>query len=86
MLFTNIRGLKAKTSEFIKKTEEGEEVVVTCRGKPVALIRRFTEDEIEDYILNHPKFLAMLDTLAEECERSGKDFRDLINEKRAEVE
>lgn len=85
MLFANIRELKAKTSEIIRKTEEGEDVIITSRGKPVALLRNFSEDEIEEYILNHPKFLKKLDEISEECEKEGKDFREFLRKKRIKM-
>lgn len=82
MKFANIRDLKSRTSELIRKTGMGEDVIITNRGKPVALLRSFTEDEIEEYILNHPKFLSKLDKISDECKKNGKDFKDLLRKKR----
>ena len=57
MKFVNVRELKNKTSSVLHYTENGNDVVVTSRGKPCAVIHHLSEDEIEDYILlNHPKF------------------------------
>lgn len=86
MLFANIRELKSRASEFIKKTHEGEDIIITNHGKPVALLRNFSEDEIEDYILNHPKFLLKLDEMSKECENEGKDFREYLKHKRIKFE
>jgi antitoxin (DNA-binding transcriptional repressor) of toxin-antitoxin stability system len=63
MKFVNVKELHDKTSEILRKIEfEGEEVVVTLYGKPKAIIRRLTEEEVEDYILaNHPKFKKALE-------------------------
>lgn len=57
MKFVNVRELKNKTSSVLHYTEKGDDVIVTSRGKPCAVIRRLSEDDIEDYILlNHPEF------------------------------
>ena len=85
MIFTNIKELKAKTSEFIRKTGAGEDVIITFRGKPVALLRSLTEDELEEYILNHPKFLDKLDNIYEECKKEGKNFREFLKERQIKV-
>ncbi len=57
MKFVNVRELKNKTSAVLNYTESGEDVIVTSRGKPRAVIRHLSQDDIEDYILlNHPEF------------------------------
>lgn len=57
MKFVNVRELKNRTSAVLHETENGEAIIVTSRGKPCAVIRRISEDDIEDYILlNHPEF------------------------------
>jgi prevent-host-death family protein len=71
MRFANVRELKNKTSEILKLAEK-EEVVVTSRGKPTAIIRGVSEEDFEDYLLeNNPKFLAALEKAKEECMRLG---------------
>lgn len=66
MRFANVRELKNKTSALLKLAEK-EEVVVTSRGKPAAIIRGITEEDFEDYLLeNNPKFLAALEKAREE--------------------
>ncbi len=61
MLFVNTRELRLKTSEVLKKTDKGEQVIITYRGKPRAVLQRITEDDLEDYILmNHPRFSAKI--------------------------
>ena len=57
MKFVNVRELKNKTSAVLHYTENGEDVIVTLRGKPCAVIHHILEDELEEYILlNHPDF------------------------------
>lgn len=66
MRFANVRELKNKTSEILKAAET-EEVVVTSRGKPTAIIKGISEDDFEDYLLeNNPRFLAALEKAREE--------------------
>lgn len=56
MRFANVRELKNKTSEILKLAGK-EEVVVTSRGKPTAIIKGISEEDFEDYLLeNNPKF------------------------------
>ncbi len=55
--FVNVRELKNKTSAVLLSAQGGQHVIVTFRGKPYALIRKFAEEELEDFILaNHPEF------------------------------
>ncbi len=57
MRFVNVRELKNKTSCVLRRAGKGEDIVVTSRGKPCAVIHGLTENEIEDYILlNRPAF------------------------------
>lgn len=61
MKFVNVRELKNKTSEVLRKTEQ-EDVVITSRGKPCAIITGVTEEDFEDYLLEHsPAFLTALE-------------------------
>ena len=80
MKFVNVRELKNKTSAVLNYTENGEDVIVTSRGKPRAVIHHLSEDEIEDYILlNHPEFKKKLKKAYQEY-RAGEtmDIDDLI--------
>jgi len=71
MRFANVRELKNKTSEILRVAEK-EEVVVTSKGKPKAIIKGISEDDFEDYFLeNNPKFLAALEKAREECLELG---------------
>ncbi len=71
MKFANVRELKNKTSEILKLAEK-EEVVVTSRGKPTAVIKGISGEDFEDYLLeNNPKFLSALEKAREEYSRLG---------------
>jgi prevent-host-death family protein len=44
MRFVNVRELKSKTSEILKAAT-GEDIIVTSRGKPIAVVRGFDGSE-----------------------------------------
>ncbi len=62
MKFANVRELKNKTSEILRKAEK-EAVVITSKGKPRAIVTAISEEDFEDYLLETSKGLQ--DTLAE---------------------
>ena len=69
MKFVNVRELKNRTSAVLTMVDKGEDVIVTSRGKPRAVIRHLSEEEIEDYILmNHPDF-------AKKLKKSRREYR-----------
>ena len=71
MKFANVRELKNRTSEILKLAEK-EEVVVTSRGKPTAVIKGISGEDFEDYMLeNSPKFLSALEKAREEYFKLG---------------
>ncbi len=53
MRFTNVRELKAKTSEMLRTVEKGNTVLVTTHGRPTAMLVPVTEDDIEDALLTY---------------------------------
>jgi len=70
MRFANVRELKNKTSEILRVAEK-EEIVVTSKGKPKAIIKGISEEDFEDYLLeNNPKFLAAI-------EKARKEYLEL---------
>ncbi len=59
--FINITELHDKTSEVVRRLDQ-EDVVVTHRGKPKALLRAISEEDLEDYALaHHPEFQRALE-------------------------
>ncbi len=71
MKFVNVRELKNKTSEVLRMAQE-RDVIVVSRSKPIAIIRHFDEDELEDYVLmNHPDFLARMEKAYQDA-KAGK--------------
>jgi len=71
MKFVNVSELKSRTSEVLRIAQE-RDVIVISRSKPIAIIRNFNEDELEDYVLmNHPEFLAQMEQAYQDAE-AGK--------------
>ena len=71
MKFANVRELKNKTSEILRKAEK-EDVVITSQGKPRAIITGVTEEDFEDYLLERsPAFLNALEKARGEYRRKG---------------
>ena len=71
MKFSNVRELKNKTSEILRKAEK-EDVVITSQGKPRAIITGVTEEDFEDYLLEHsPVFLNALEKARKEYLKKG---------------
>jgi prevent-host-death family protein len=67
--FTNVRGLKSKTSEMLRTVERGNTVLVTTHGRPTAMLVPVSEDDIEDALLAYsPK-------LRKKIEDGLKDIR-----------
>ena len=69
MKFTNVRELKAKTSEMLRTVEMGNTVLVTNHGRPTAMLVPVTEDDIEDAML------AYSPQLRKKIEAGLKDIR-----------
>lgn len=53
MKFANVRTLKNQTSEMLRHAAGGNDVVITSHGKPVAVLMKLTEEDMEDYVLSH---------------------------------
>jgi antitoxin (DNA-binding transcriptional repressor) of toxin-antitoxin stability system len=71
MKFINIQELKNKTSEVLRMTQDSD-VIVISQSKPIAIIRHFSEDELEDYVLmNHPDFLLQMEKAYQDA-KAGK--------------
>ena len=51
MKFANIRELQKEASGLVNLVEKGEDVIITKRGKPAAVLYPLTEDDIEEYML-----------------------------------
>lgn len=71
MKFANVRELKNKTSEILRKAEK-EAVVITSKGKPRAIITAISEEDFEDYLLeSSPQLLQVLEEARKEYTARG---------------
>lgn len=72
MKFVNVRDLRVNASRVVKGVSQGEDVIVTQRGKPEAAMIRLTEEMIEEFILTrHPRFLKELESAYREYRKKG---------------
>lgn len=51
MKMINSRELNINTAKILKQAKK-EDLIVTIKGKPAALIQAFSEDDLEDYVLS----------------------------------
>jgi prevent-host-death family protein len=72
MRFVSVRELKANPSEFLRLAAKGEMVVVATRGKPTAVLRAITEEELEDYLLENSPRIRRLVAEGERDRRAGR--------------
>ncbi len=80
MKFANVKELQKDASGIISLVENGEDVIITKRGKPAAVIYPLSEDMIEDYMIQHSPSIRKK---IEEGLKDGKEgkiipLRDLI--------
>ncbi len=70
MKYANIKELQKDASGIINRVEKGEDVIITKRGKPAAVIYPLSEDVIEDYMIQHSP------TIRKKIEEGLKDARE----------
>ena len=71
MKFVTIRELKINGSKVIRAVE-GEDAVITNRGKPTAVIVPIDEDSLEEFVIAHnPKLLREVAASYAEYEKKG---------------
>jgi len=85
--YANMRDLKVRTPEVFAFTEQGNDVIITFRGKPKAILSRIDEDTLEEYILTHsPRFQKMLDEMDKDIGKGKyRSFRQYLKEKKISV-
>jgi prevent-host-death family protein len=79
MKFANVRELKNKTSEILRKAEK-EAVIITSKGKPRAIVTAISEEDFEDYLLEtNPGLQDMLaEAMAEYHAKDGVLLDDYL--------
>jgi prevent-host-death family protein len=85
MKFANVKELQKDASGIISLVEKGEDVIITKRGKPAAVIYPLSEDEIEDYMIQHSPNIRKKIEEGLKDRREGKviAIRDLIKARKA---
>jgi len=80
MKFANVKELQKDASGIISRVEKGEDVIITKRGKPAAVIYPLSEDEIEDYMIQYSPGIKKKIEEGLKDSREGKviPLRDLI--------
>lgn len=69
--FRTMKELKEKTPDVVKATKQGD-VVITLRGKPTAVLHRFSEAELEATLFAESKRVKKLLKNALEDVRAGR--------------
>jgi len=77
MVFTSVRDLKARASEYIREAHRKGGVVVLSHGKPVAALTPLGEDTLEDYIIeNSPRLRGLIEDSFREHKAGGRTGLD----------
>jgi len=74
MRFANTVDLKNKTNKLLREVMKGSSVIITYRGKPAAALQPLSEDELEDFVLEHSPKIKRLIGEAERDIKKGKIF------------
>jgi len=72
MRFANTVDLKNKTNKLLREVMKGSPVVITYRGKPAAALQPLSEDDLEDFVLEHSPKIKRLIGEAERDIKKGK--------------
>ncbi len=72
MKVANTVELKNRTNALLRQVMQGEPVIVTYRGKPAAALTRLSEDELEDFVLEHSPKIRRLIAQAEADRKAGR--------------
>ncbi len=72
MRVANTVELKNKTNELLRQVMKGEAVIVTYRGKPAASITPLSEDDLEDFVLQHSPKVRRMVAEAEADRKAGR--------------
>ena len=72
MKVANTVELKNRTNELLRHVMRGEPVIITLRGKPAASLTHLSEDDLEDFLLEHSPKVRRLVAQAEANRRAGR--------------
>lgn len=72
MKVANTVELKNKTNELLRQVMKGEPVIITVRGKPAASLTPLSEEDLEDFILEHSPKVRRMIAEAEADRKAGR--------------
>ncbi|MDA2925613.1 type II toxin-antitoxin system prevent-host-death family antitoxin [Acidobacteria bacterium AH-259-L09] len=75
MKVANTVELKKKTSKLLREVMKGEPIIITYRGKPAASLLPLTEEDLEDFILEHSPRIRKMVAEAEKERQAGEVIR-----------
>jgi PHD/YefM family antitoxin component YafN of YafNO toxin-antitoxin module len=79
--FRSVKELKEQTPQVLKDVEEAD-IVVTVHGKPRAILRRFTEEELGEAIARSEEIRKRLAAAAEDL-RAGRTTKAPLASRKA---
>ncbi len=72
MRVANTVELKNKTNELLREVMKGNPLIITYRGKPAASILPLSEDDLEDFIIEHSPSIRKKIAQAQEDLKAGR--------------
>ena len=72
MKVANTVELKNKTNQLLRLVMRGEPVIITLRGKPAASLTALSEDDLEDFVIEHSAKVRRLIAEAEADRQAGR--------------
>jgi prevent-host-death family protein len=64
--------LKNRTNQLLREVMQGQPLIITYRGKPAASLLPLSEDDLEDFIIEHSPSVRRKIARAEEDLKTGK--------------
>ncbi len=79
--------LKNKTNQLLREVRKGQAVIITYRGKPAASLVALTEEDLEDFVLEHSPKVKKMILEAERDRKAGRlvsfdKYLENLNKKR----
>jgi prevent-host-death family protein len=68
----NTVDLKNRTNQLLREVMQGQPLIITYRGKPAASLLPLSEDDLEDFIIEHSPSVRRKIARAEEDLKTGK--------------
>ncbi len=72
MKVANTVELKNKTNQLLRMVMKGEAVIITHRGKPAAALTALSEDDLDDFVLEHSRKVKKMVAEAEAARLKGE--------------